>query len=91
MPIILCCCIVDHFRREIPFEGDLDIILQKGAAKTPNTKLQNASLYASKIWTTKYQGGRKVAIHFVKNNGNLPLSNDCLILIEGKIFMLLSY
>ncbi|KAF6276187.1 protection of telomeres 1 [Rhinolophus ferrumequinum] len=72
-----------HSLQEVPFEGDLDIILQKGAAKTPNTKLQNASLYESKIWTTKYQGGRKVAIHFVKNNGNLPLSNDCLILVEG--------
>ncbi|XP_074171748.1 protection of telomeres protein 1 isoform X1 [Rhinolophus sinicus] len=72
-----------HSLREVPYEGDLDIILQKGAAKTPNTKLQNTSLYDSKIWTTKHQGGRKVAIHFVKNNGNLPLSNDCLILIEG--------
>uniref|UniRef100_A0A8D0MSQ9 Protection of telomeres protein 1 n=2 Tax=Sus scrofa TaxID=9823 RepID=A0A8D0MSQ9_PIG len=72
-----------HSLQEVPHEGDLDIILQEGANKTPDTKLQNTSLYDSKIWTTKDQGERKVAIHFVKNNGILPLSNDCLILIEG--------
>uniref|UniRef100_A0A8C3VUS2 Protection of telomeres protein 1 n=1 Tax=Catagonus wagneri TaxID=51154 RepID=A0A8C3VUS2_9CETA len=71
-----------HSMQEVPHEGDLNIILQEGANKTPNTKLQNTSLYDSKIWTTKDQGERKVAIHFVKNNGILPLSNDCLILIE---------
>ncbi|KAB0390168.1 hypothetical protein E2I00_000679, partial [Balaenoptera physalus] len=70
-------------RQEVPHEGDLDIILQEGATKTPDSKLQNTSLYDSKIWTTKDQGERKVAVHFVKNNGILPLSNDCLILIEG--------
>lgn len=85
MPIILCYCIVD-FRQEVPHEGDLDLILQKGATNAPDTKLQNTLLYDSKIWTTKDQGERKVAIHFVKNNGILPLSNDCLVLIEGKIF-----
>ncbi|XP_007107288.1 protection of telomeres protein 1 isoform X2 [Physeter macrocephalus] len=72
-----------HSLQEVPHEGDLDIILQEGATKTPDSKLQNTSLYDSKIWTTKDQGERKVAVHFVKNNGILPLSNDCLILIEG--------
>lgn len=62
----------------------MDIILQEGATKTPDAKLQNTLLYDSKMWTTKDQGERKIAIHFVKNNGILPLSNDCLILIEGK-------
>nr|KAF6419194.1 protection of telomeres 1 [Rousettus aegyptiacus] len=69
--------------QEVPHEGDLDIILQEGATKIPDTKLQNTPLYDSKVWTTKDQGGRKVAVHFVKNSGILPLSNDCLILIEG--------
>ncbi|XP_039716955.1 protection of telomeres protein 1 isoform X4 [Pteropus medius] len=69
--------------QEVPHEDDLDIILQEGATKIPDTKLQNTPLYDSKVWTTKDQGGRKVAIHFVKNDGILPLSNDCLILIEG--------
>ncbi|XP_064145826.1 protection of telomeres protein 1 isoform X2 [Loxodonta africana] len=72
-----------HMLQEVPHDGDLDIILQEGATKTPDTKLQNTSLYDSNIWTTKDQGERKVAIHFVKNNGILPLSNECLILIEG--------
>ncbi|XP_032499367.1 protection of telomeres protein 1 isoform X2 [Phocoena sinus] len=72
-----------HSLQEVPHESDLDIILQEGATKTPDSKLQNTSLYDSNIWTTKDQGERKVAVHFVKNNGILPLSNDCLILIEG--------
>ncbi|GAB5568745.1 protection of telomeres protein 1 isoform X1 [Prionailurus iriomotensis] len=72
-----------HTLQEVPHEGDLDIILQEGATKIPDTKLQNTSLYDSKMWTTKDQGERKVAVHFVKNNGILPLSSDCLILIEG--------
>ncbi|XP_022437749.1 protection of telomeres protein 1 isoform X1 [Delphinapterus leucas] len=72
-----------HSLQEVPHEGDLDIILQEGATRTPDSKLQNTSLYDSNIWTTKDQGERKVAVHFVKNNGILPLSNDCLILIEG--------
>lgn len=72
-----------HSLQEVPHEGDLDIILQEGATKTPDAKLQNTLLYDSKMWTTKDQGERKIAIHFVKNNGILPLSNDCLILIEG--------
>ncbi|PNJ40287.1 POT1 isoform 15, partial [Pongo abelii] len=75
-----------HLLQEVPHEGDLDIIFQDGATKTPDVKLQNTSLYDSKIWTTKNQKGRKVAVHFVKNNGILPLSNECLLLIEGKIF-----
>nr|7S1O_A Chain A, Protection of telomeres protein 1 [Homo sapiens]7S1O_B Chain B, Protection of telomeres protein 1 [Homo sapiens]7S1T_A Chain A, Protection of telomeres protein 1 [Homo sapiens]7S1T_D Chain D, Protection of telomeres protein 1 [Homo sapiens]7S1T_G Chain G, Protection of telomeres protein 1 [Homo sapiens]7S1T_J Chain J, Protection of telomeres protein 1 [Homo sapiens] len=72
-----------HLLQEVPHEGDLDIIFQDGATKTPDVKLQNTSLYDSKIWTTKNQKGRKVAVHFVKNNGILPLSNECLLLIEG--------
>ncbi|XP_017373037.1 protection of telomeres protein 1 isoform X1 [Cebus imitator] len=72
-----------HLLQEVPHEGELDIILQDGATKTPDVKLQNTSLYDSKIWTTKDQKGRKVAVHFVKNNGILPLSNECLLLIEG--------
>ncbi|XP_064431064.1 protection of telomeres protein 1 isoform X3 [Mirounga angustirostris] len=71
-----------HALQEVPHEGDLDTILQEGASKTPDIKLQNTSLYDSKMWTTTDQE-RKVAVHFVKNNGILPLSNDCLILIEG--------
>lgn len=86
-----CVNFIVNFRQEVPGEGDLDIILQEAATKTPDTKLQNTILYDSKIWTTKDQGERKVAVHFVKNNGILPLSNDCLILIEGKIFKLLFY
>uniref|UniRef100_A0A673UXA9 Protection of telomeres protein 1 n=1 Tax=Suricata suricatta TaxID=37032 RepID=A0A673UXA9_SURSU len=72
-----------HALQEVPHEGDLDIILQEGATITPDTKLQNTSLYDSKMWTTTDQGERKVVVHFVKNNGILPLSNDCPILIEG--------
>lgn len=83
--------IVNDFRQEVPHEGDLDIILQEGTTKIPDTKLQNTSLYDSKMWTTKDQGERKVAVHFVKNNGILPLSSDCLILIEGKVFKFLFY
>lgn len=88
MPIVLCFFIVDYFRQEVLHEGDLDRILQENATKTPNTQLQNTSLYDSKVWSTKDQGERQVAVHFVKNNGILPLSNDCLILIEGEIFKL---
>ncbi|XP_045420337.1 protection of telomeres protein 1 [Lemur catta] len=72
-----------HSLKEVPHEGSLDMILQDGAAKTPDIKLQNTSLYDSRIWTTEDQGGRKVAVHFVRNDGILPLSNECLILIEG--------
>lgn len=89
--IVLCFFIVDNFRQEVLHEGDLDRILQESATKTPDAKLHNTVLYDSKVWTTKDQGERKVAVHFVKNNGILPLSNDCLILIEGKIFKLLFY
>ncbi|XP_069927385.1 protection of telomeres protein 1 isoform X11 [Oryctolagus cuniculus] len=72
-----------HSLQEVPQEGNLDIILKENATKTPDTKLHNTLLYDSKIWTTEEQGGRKVAVHFVKHNGILPLSNECLILIEG--------
>ncbi|XP_027960748.1 protection of telomeres protein 1 isoform X2 [Eumetopias jubatus] len=58
-----------HALQEVPHEGDLDTILQEGASKTPDIKLQNTSLYDSKMWTTTDQGERKVAVHFVKNNG----------------------
>lgn len=72
-----------HSLQEVPQEGNLDTILKESATKTPDTKLHNTLLYDSKIWTTEEQGGRKVAVHFVKHNGILPLSNECLILIEG--------
>uniref|UniRef100_A0A0P6JAP2 Protection of telomeres protein 1 n=2 Tax=Heterocephalus glaber TaxID=10181 RepID=A0A0P6JAP2_HETGA len=72
-----------HSLQEVPHEDNLDAVLRDGATKTPDTKLQNTPLYDSQIWTTEDQGGRKVVIHFVKYNGILPLSNECLILIEG--------
>ncbi|XP_054979629.1 protection of telomeres protein 1 isoform X2 [Sorex araneus] len=78
-------CTKCHSLQEVPSEGDLDIILQEGATKTSDSNIQNTSLYDSKIWTSEDQE-RKVAFHFVKNNGILPLSNDCLILIEGGTF-----
>lgn len=62
----------------------MDKILQDAATKAPESKLQGTSLYDSEVWTTEGQGGRQVAVHFVKNDGILPLSNECLILIEGK-------
>ncbi|XP_063097374.1 protection of telomeres protein 1 isoform X3 [Cavia porcellus] len=72
-----------HSLQEVPHENNLDAILRDGATKTPDTRLQNTPLYDSECWTTEDQGGRKVVIHFVKHNGILPLSNECLILIEG--------
>ncbi|XP_058153296.1 protection of telomeres protein 1 isoform X2 [Dasypus novemcinctus] len=62
--------------QDVPHEGDLDTILRDGATRTPDTKLQNTSLYDSEMWTTKDQGERKVAVHFVKNNGG-TLSEIC--------------
>ncbi|ELW65533.1 Protection of telomeres protein 1 [Tupaia chinensis] len=72
-----------HSMQEVPHEEELDLILKDSTTNTPDTKLQNTLLYDSNMWTTEDQGGRKVAVHFVKNNGILPLSNECLILIEG--------
>lgn len=72
-----------HSLQEIPHEDNLDVILRDGAIKSPDIKLQNTPLYDSEVWTTEDQGGRKVVIHFVKYNGILPLSNECLLLIEG--------
>uniref|UniRef100_A0A8C0W468 Protection of telomeres protein 1 n=1 Tax=Castor canadensis TaxID=51338 RepID=A0A8C0W468_CASCN len=72
-----------HSLQEVQHEDNLDTILQDASTKAPDTKLHNTSLYDSKLWTTEDQGGRKVVIHFVKNDGILPLSNECLILIEG--------
>ncbi|XP_069852780.1 protection of telomeres protein 1 isoform X2 [Dipodomys merriami] len=69
--------------QEVPHEDNLNIILQDASTKTPDTRLQNTLLYDSKMWSTEDQGGRKVAVHFVKNDGILPLSSECLILIEG--------
>lgn len=71
--------------QKVPDENDLDRIFQEGMSKTPDSKLQNTSLYDSKVWTIGDQE-RKVAIHFVKNSGVLPMSNDCQILIEGTSF-----
>ncbi|XP_058510964.1 protection of telomeres protein 1 [Ochotona princeps] len=72
-----------HSLQEVPHERNLDIILQESAPKTPDTKLHNTSLYDSKLWPTREQGGRHVAVHFVKHGGVLPLASDCVILIEG--------
>ncbi|KAM4874012.1 protection of telomeres protein 1 isoform 1-T2 [Thomomys bottae] len=69
--------------QEVPHEDSLNTILQDASTKIPDTRLHNTLLYDSKTWSTEDQGGRKVAVHFVKNDGILPLSNDCLILIEG--------
>ncbi|XP_075414740.1 protection of telomeres protein 1 isoform X4 [Tenrec ecaudatus] len=74
-----------HALQEVPHDTDLDIILQESTTKTPETKLQNTSLYDSHTWTIEEQGERKVAIHFVKNDGILLPSNECLILIEGGV------
>ncbi|XP_029389607.1 protection of telomeres protein 1 isoform X3 [Mus pahari] len=72
-----------HSLQDVPHEDNLDKILQDAATEAPNIKLQDTSLYDSKVWTTEDQGGRQVAVHFVRNNGILPLSSECLILIEG--------
>ncbi|XP_051031729.1 protection of telomeres protein 1 isoform X2 [Phodopus roborovskii] len=72
-----------HSLQEVPYEDNLDKILQDAATKAPNSKLQDTSFYDSKVWFTEGQGGRQVAVHFVKNDNILPLSNECLILIEG--------
>ncbi|XP_051007807.1 protection of telomeres protein 1 [Acomys russatus] len=75
-----------HSLQEVPSENNLDKILQDAATNTPNSKLQGTSWYDSKVWSTEGQGGRQVAVHFVKNNDILPLSSECLILIEGGWF-----
>ncbi|XP_052029274.1 protection of telomeres protein 1 isoform X1 [Apodemus sylvaticus] len=72
-----------HSLQEVPHEDNLDKILQDAATEAPNIKLQATSLYDSKVWTTEGQGGRQVAVHFVKNDDILPPSSECLILIEG--------
>ncbi|EGW09411.1 Protection of telomeres protein 1 [Cricetulus griseus] len=71
-----------HSLQEVPYEENVDKILQDAATKAPDSKLQDTSLYESEVWTTEGQGGRQVAVHFVKSDGVLPLSNECLILIE---------
>ncbi|XP_076769753.1 protection of telomeres protein 1 isoform X2 [Arvicanthis niloticus] len=72
-----------HSLQEVPHEDNLDKILQDAATEAPNIKLKDKSFYDSKVWTTEGQGGRQVAVHFVKNDNILPLSSECLILIEG--------
>ncbi|KAL1777734.1 protection of telomeres protein 1 isoform X1 [Sigmodon hispidus] len=72
-----------HSLQEVPSENTLDKILQDAATKAPNSKLQDTSLYDSKVWSTEGQGGRQVVVHFVKNDDILPLSSECLILVEG--------
>lgn len=62
----------------------MDKILQDASSKALNTKQRDTSLYYSKVWSTKGQGGRQVAVHFVKNDDILPLSSGCIILIEGE-------
>lgn len=72
--------------QEVPHEYSLDKILEDASSTALNTRLQEKPLYASKVWSTKGQGGRQVAVHFVKNDDILPLSNGCLILVEGGRF-----
>ncbi|XP_006988465.1 protection of telomeres protein 1 isoform X1 [Peromyscus maniculatus bairdii] len=72
-----------HSLQEVPYEDNLDKILQDATTKAPNSKLQDTSLYDSKVWSTEGQGGRQVAVHFVKNGDILPISSECLILVEG--------
>lgn len=72
-----------HSLQEVPSWENVDKILQDAAGKAPDCKLQNTPLYKSKVWNTKGQGGRQVAVHCIKNDGVLPHSSECLILIEG--------
>ncbi|EDL23683.1 RIKEN cDNA 2810458H16, isoform CRA_a, partial [Mus musculus] len=72
-----------HLLQEIPSEENVDKILQDATATAPDCKLQDTPLYDSEVWTTEGQGGRQVAVHFVKNDGVLPHSSECLVLIEG--------
>ncbi|EDL23684.1 RIKEN cDNA 2810458H16, isoform CRA_b [Mus musculus] len=75
---------VDQLKKqEIPSEENVDKILQDATATAPDCKLQDTPLYDSEVWTTEGQGGRQVAVHFVKNDGVLPHSSECLVLIEG--------
>ncbi|XP_034370628.1 protection of telomeres protein 1-like [Arvicanthis niloticus] len=75
-----------HLLQEVPCEEDVDKILQDATVTPPDCKLQDTPLYDSKVWTTEGQGRRQVAVHFVKNNGILPHSSECLVLIEGGRF-----
>ncbi|XP_050995728.1 protection of telomeres protein 1-like [Acomys russatus] len=72
-----------HSLQEVPNDENVDKILQDASTKAPDSKLQHTLLYDSEVWATEGQGGRQVAVHFVKNDGILPLSSECLILIEG--------
>ncbi|XP_075831789.1 protection of telomeres protein 1-like isoform X2 [Microtus pennsylvanicus] len=69
--------------QEVPCEENVDKIFQDAATKSPESKLQGMSLYDSQVWATKGQGGRRVAVHFLRSHGALPRSDECLILIEG--------
>ncbi|KAL6057359.1 hypothetical protein STEG23_019254 [Scotinomys teguina] len=88
MPRRLCqavklLCPQCHSLQQAPCEDSLDKILQDAATEAPNSKLQDTPLYDSQVWSTEGQGGRQVAVHFVKNDNILPISSECLILIEG--------
>ncbi|GAB1301201.1 Protection of telomeres protein 1 [Apodemus speciosus] len=72
-----------HGKKEIPYEENVDKILQDAAVTAPDSRLQDTPLYDSEVWATEGQGGRQVAVHFVKNDGILPHSSECLVLIEG--------
>ncbi|XP_052048563.1 protection of telomeres protein 1-like isoform X1 [Apodemus sylvaticus] len=72
-----------HLLKGIPYEENVDKILQDAAVTAPDSRLQDTPLYDSEVWTTEGQGGRQVAVHFVKNDGILPHSSECLVLIEG--------
>lgn len=75
--------VTNHFRQEVPYDENVDKILQDASGKAPDYKLHGTPLYDSEVWTTKGQEGRQVAVHFVKNDGILPHSSECLVLIEG--------
>ncbi|EDL83234.1 rCG53380 [Rattus norvegicus] len=70
-------------KQEVPYDENVDKILQDASGKAPDYKLHGTPLYDSEVWTTKGQEGRQVAVHFVKNDGILPHSSECLVLIEG--------
>lgn len=72
-----------HLLQEVPYDENVDKILQDASGKAPDYKLHGTPLYDSEVWTTKGQEGRQVAVHFVKNDGILPHSSECLVLIEG--------
>ncbi|XP_043825225.1 protection of telomeres protein 1 [Dromiciops gliroides] len=72
-----------HSLQEVPYESDLELVLQEVATGHPDPKLQNTELYNSEVWITQNQQERKIVIHFVKNDGILQAPEETLIMIEG--------